>query len=180
MPVSTNVANWLPPDTTYAMRSYGDTIGFRALMTVVLMGRDRTSIHKPEYCLPAQGFRIQKTERKTIPIQEPHAYELPVVKMTGSKELRTTTGQRVQARSLFVYWFVADNQLTADHNERMRWMARDLLTRGLLQRWAYVSCFALCLPGEEDAAYARMEKLIAAAVPQFQLATGPTTAVASQ
>jgi hypothetical protein len=37
-----------------------------------------------------------------------------------------------------------------------------------LQRWAYVSYFSICEPGQEDAVFARMEKLIAASVPEFQ------------
>ena len=171
LPVSTNVSTWLPPDTTYAQRAYRDSDGFQALMNVVLMGRDRTSIHKPEYCLPGQGFQIQKTEPTTIAIELPHSYQLPVTKITAAKEVMTTSGQRAQARAIYVFWFVADGKVTADHNERMRSMARSLITEGVLQRWAYVSCFAMCLPGEEEAIYARMEKLIAAAVPQFQLAT---------
>ena len=40
---------------------------------------------------------------------------------------------------------------------------------GVLQRWAYVSYFSVCEPGQEDATFARMEKLIAASVPAFQL-----------
>jgi hypothetical protein len=58
-------------------------------------------------------------------------------------------------------------------------MARPLITRGELQRWAYVSCRAYCPPGHEAATYARMEELSAAAVPQFQLTTGPARAFAS-
>jgi len=38
-----------------------------------------------------------------------------------------------------------------------------------LQRWAYISYFSQCEPGQEDAAFARMEKLIAASVPKFQM-----------
>ena len=76
---------------------------------------------------------------------------------------------------VFVYWFVADGELTAQHRQRMWWMARDLLTRGVLQRWAYVSCFSACPPGQEEATYARMREWIAAAVPQFQRAAGPST-----
>ena len=42
------------------------------------------------------------------------------------------------------------------------------LRTGTLQRWAYVACFAQCLPGEEDKAFARVKELVAEAVPQFQ------------
>jgi hypothetical protein len=81
-------------------------------------------------------------------------------------------GVRGRARALYVFWFVADGQLTADHNERMLWMARDLLMTGVLQRWAYVSCVSYCQPGQEEAAFARMSELIGAAVPRFQLTAG--------
>ena len=45
----------------------------------------------------------------------------------------------------------------------------DLLSKAVWQRWAYVSYFSACEPGREDAAAARMEKVIAATVPEFQM-----------
>jgi hypothetical protein len=45
----------------------------------------------------------------------------------------------------------------------------DVLRTGELGRWAYVSYFTGCRPGEEDAVFERMSKLIAASVPEFQL-----------
>jgi hypothetical protein len=76
------------------------------------------------------------------------------------------------ARGLYVYWFVADGQCTARHGQRMWWMARDLVRAGVLQRWAYVACLAMCRPGEEGPTFERMRKFIAAAVPQFQMTPG--------
>jgi hypothetical protein len=43
------------------------------------------------------------------------------------------------------------------------------LLKGILQRWAYISYFAPCLPGQEEATFDRMKKLIAASVPEYQL-----------
>ena len=177
-PIAKVVSGWLPKDTTFAQRVYRAPDGFATLVNVVLMGSDRTSIHKPEYCLQGQGFRTEKIERLTIPIREPHPYSLPVQKWTVSREIQTGNGARGRHSAIYVFWFVADQQLTADHNERMKWMARDLLLRGVLQRWAYVACYSVCLPGQEDATYARMQEWIAAAVPRFQLATGPVTDLA--
>lgn len=178
IPVAKIVNEWLPKDTVYGQRLYESPDGFWTQTTVVLMGTDRTSIHKPEYCLTGQGFQTTKTERDMIDIQHPHPYQLPVVKMTVRREAITPDGQRVPQSALYVYWFVADQQLTADHNERMLWMARDQVTRGILQRWAYVSCFSICQPGQEDVAYARIRQWIAASVPEFQIATGTPKALA--
>ncbi|MBK8000935.1 MAG: exosortase-associated EpsI family protein [Verrucomicrobia bacterium] len=172
------VNDWLPKDTVYGQRYYEAPDGYWLQSTVVLMGTDRTSIHKPEYCLTGQGFQVSSIERDTVEISQPHRYELPVVKMTLSREATSQDGQRIKQSALFVYWFVADDQLTADHNERMLWMARDQVTRGLLQRWAYVSCFTVFHPGQERAVYSRMRDWISASVPEFQIATRPSGALA--
>jgi hypothetical protein len=42
-----------------------------------------------------------------------------------------------------------------------------------------VSCLALCFPGQEDAAYGRVENFLAAAVPEFQLASRPAVTPAA-
>jgi hypothetical protein len=172
LPIAKVVLDWLPKDTTYAQRLYQAADGFNLTVNVVLMGSDRTSIHKPEYCLTGQGLRIEKAEECRIPIGGPHPYDLPVMKMTAGWEQKDSGSAPAARRALFVYWFVADGELTANHNQRFWWTARDLIRHGVLQRWAYVSCLAACLPGQEGAAYARMQEFIAAAVPQFQLSEG--------
>ena len=68
---------------------------------------------------------------------------------------------------------MADNEQTADHWTRILWLARDLLRHGVLQRWAYVSYFTICYPGQEEATFERMQKLITASVPEFQLPLQP-------
>jgi hypothetical protein len=171
LPIPTKVTSWLPKDTTFGSRYYEAPDGFGMMLNVVLMGSDRTSIHKPEYCLPGNGTSIDRKESRSIPVSEPHAYELPVTCFTLSREIEER-GVRSRTRALYVFWFVADGQVTADHNQRMLWMTRDLVTKGILQRWAYVSCYSYCQPGQEDAVFARMAEYIGAAVPRFQLASG--------
>jgi hypothetical protein len=101
------------------------------------------------------------------------------MKLTSAKQVQDKNGELRKLSGLYVYWFVADNQLTPYHGERMWWMARDLIRTGVLQRWAYVSYFTVCWPGQEDAAFSRLKDLIAASVPEFQLAAGPSATVAS-
>lgn len=177
-PMADVVLDWLPRDTTLAARRYTAPDGFALLVNAVVMGTDRTSIHKPDYCLIGQAFSIEKSERGTVLIEQPHRYELPVMKLFCAKEAKLADGTKVKVPGLFVYWFVADGQLTAEHNERMRWMARDLIFHRTLQRWAYVSCFTVFPPGQEEAVWARMQSFLAAAVPQFQTTTGPADTAA--
>jgi len=148
----------------------------------VLMGSDRTSIHKTEYCMEGSGWRINRalSEPVKIHMDRPCAYDLPAMKYITSREVEMD-GQKRQVQGIYVAWFVADNdEFTADHWQRMWWLARDLLKTGVLQRWALVSCFTACAPGQENAAFERMKKFISATAPEFLLVPRPKgTAVSS-
>lgn len=164
------VLDLLPKDTSYAQRLYTATDGFRVNANIILMGMDRTSIHKPEFCLTGQGWNTPKKETVNIPIPGPHPYRLQVAKWTLTKFVEDNQGQKQEVCGLYVFWFVAKNEETVSHWQRIWWLTRDLLTTGVLQRWAYVSYYSAGFaPGQEDAAFARIEKLIAASVPGFQL-----------
>jgi hypothetical protein len=166
----------LPSDTIFARRRYSkESYPYPIDVSVVLMGRDRTSIHKPEICLPGQGWKIEKTESLTIPMSKPHTYDLPVMKLTASKVAADGT----RGRALFIYWFVSESRLTADHRKRVWWSAKDLITDGVMQRWAYVACLSFCRPEHEEMTFARMKEFIAAAVPEFQLVSGPKQSIAA-
>lgn len=175
------VTNTLPRDTSYGQRLYRAPDGFRILVNVVLMGLDRTSLHKPEFCLVGGGWRIDSSERLTIAISRPHLYLLPVTRKLLTRQ-ENIGGYQVTARGIFVYWYVAEGAISGDATglERMWWMAKELVRTGVLQRWAYVTCFTVCAPGEEEKAYNRLCEFIAAAVPEFQLATGKQVDVKSE
>lgn len=158
----------LPKDTSFAQRRYVAPDGFWVNANIILMGMDRTSIHKPEICLPGQGWRIDQKTTVNLPIAGPRPYHLRVARWTITNFMQNADGQKQEIRGLYVFWFVARDEQTDDHWQRVWWLTRDLLTTGILQRWAYVSYFAVCLPGQEDATFDQMKKLIAASVPEFQ------------
>ena len=179
-PVAVTEQRMLPPDTLYGRRIYTAPDKFKTLVSIVLMGTDRTSIHKPQYCLTGLGEQIVGSEVITIPITSPHRYDLKVMKLNTRSEQNIGKGQTIPVSGIFLYWFVADGHLTPHHGERMWLMGRDLLTRGLLQRWAYVACYARCSPGQETELLERMKQFLAAAVPQFQTTAGePARAAAA-
>lgn len=167
VPITRVEIGTLPTDTTFARRLYSATNGFQLQLSVVLMGMDRSSIHKPQYCLVGQGWQVLSEQADRIPLAGPRGDALPVWKMTAQQQRTLPDGSHRMVKALYVYWFVADGQVTARHGERMWWMARDLLTRGTLQRWAYVSVLGLCLPGQEEQTYERMKEFIAESTPQY-------------
>ena len=164
----------LPQDTSFGQRRYEAADGFQIAMNVVLMGSDRTSLHKPQFCLIGAGWRIDQTENITVRVPRPQPYDLPVTKITTSREV-TSNGQTVPMRGVYLYWFVCDGAISGEDSggQRMWWMAKELLRTGVLQRWAYVTCFSVCAPGQEAATCKRMEQVLAAAVPEFQLTPKP-------
>ena len=162
------VLNYLPSDSSYAERIYIAPDGLQVSATIVLMGGDRTSIHNADYCLNGQGFSGREKFVENIPIGRPQPYLLPVARWNIKGVFPQPDGQSVEVHGIYVFWFVADGEQTPDHFQFMKWLALDLLRTGVLQRWAYISYFAACAPGQEDATFERMKNLIAHSVPEYQ------------
>lgn len=166
-PVSTEELNDLPKDTTFGRRFYWTTNGdFAVQLTVVLMGTDHTSIHQPQYCLYAAHWAITNTERVSLPMDRPFA-DVPAIKISATQNLDGKT-----RNCIYVYWFVSGENITSEEGSRLWSMWKTILQKGVMERWAYVSYFAPCVPGTEEATFERLEKFIRASAPQFQLVTG--------
>jgi hypothetical protein len=171
----------LPQDTSFGKRIYVASDGFWVQVNVVLMGSDRTSLHRTEYCMEGAGWHINRnlSKESAVRIEKPYPYDLPVMEFLLSGDL-TLDGKKQKLSGVYIFWFVADNEYTASPSRRMWWMARDLARTGVLQRWACVSYFAACEPGREDATFERVKKLISASVPEFQLTPAPAAAKFTQ
>jgi hypothetical protein len=169
MPEPEVVLGYLPKDTSYASRRYIAADGAWAMGTVILMGADRTSIHRPDYCLPGQGWQIRDKAEVKLNIAGAHPYELPVMKWIVGNAYSAPDGSKQNVSGIYVFWFVTENRATDSFPAMLKSMLVHQLTSGELQRWAYVSFFTVCRPGEEDTTFARIKPLIATAVPEFQL-----------
>jgi len=177
VPESDVELGYFPKDTSYIRRSYQTDGAPPIFATIVMMGADRTSIHKPDYCLPGQGWQITKKSVVKVPLASVN-YELPVSVWRLSNSLQAPDGRVQTIHGIYVFWFVADNEQTPSFYQRLWWLTRDMVSTGVLQRWAYVSYFTPCEPGQEDAAVERVKKLISESVPQFQLLPPPATVIA--
>jgi hypothetical protein len=180
LPEAQIVLDKLPKDSSFGQRSYTSDDGkFQAQVNVVLMGTDRSSIHKPQICLTGQGWACdnQATRPELVRLEKPFPYDLEVNKYVASKVVEMD-GRPQTVRGLYVYWYVDGTHHTAKQWEWMAWwMPQDLVLHGLLERWAYISIFTVCAPGGEDQAFGQVKKLMAGLVPQFQVVprAGETT-----
>jgi hypothetical protein len=173
LPITTAELTGLPRDTTFGRMGYGSAAdGFQVQLTTVLMGTDHTSIHQPQYCLYAQGWNITNSERIVLRMNRPFAYDIPAVKLTATRQFLDKNGQARVLNCLYIYWFVSGDKITAEEGTRLWSIADALLKKGEIERWAYISYFSACLPGEESATLDRLKQFIGASVPEFQTVTG--------
>jgi len=162
----------LPRDTTFGRRFYELPDNFQAMISVVLMGTDRTSIHQPQFCLVGGGWIIDKTERVMLRMDRPYRYELPVMKLTTSTRVLDRQKHPMMVSGLYVYWFVTADKITAEQGQRLWSIAQRMVEKGELERWAYIAYFTTCPPGQEQATFKRLEQFIRASAPDFQVVKG--------
>jgi hypothetical protein len=158
----------LPADTGYARKSYVAVAdpAQRVFVSVVLSGRDRTSIHRPELCLVGQGWSIEGAtrERFAYPGRAEAGFAGTVLRV--KREVVTARG-RVAVPELVAYWFVDSERVVATNGGRFWRDAWNRLAHGRPDRWAYVLVQTGAGDGE-SAAMMRMQAVLAGTLPAFQ------------
>lgn len=125
----------LPPDTCILIKNYSDGQGREIPVTVVFSAENQRSIHRPQRCLPGQGFVIERTRIRSVAL--PGRVPLEVIALT----VRQQIGQRQDRASYmtYVYWYVGGDYETSSHYDRLARTAADRVFKNRLDRWAYVS-----------------------------------------
>ena len=80
----------LPKDTSFLKSKYGETTNDPVFVSVVLSGRDRESIHRPERCLVGQGLTISR--RVVIPAELPDGKTIQLMVIEYQRTFRTEEG----------------------------------------------------------------------------------------
>ena len=132
----------LPADTGLVRKYYERDGGAPVHASIVLSGNDRSSIHRPQVCMTANGYEIVGDTLLRIPLGEGRdPLDVMVLDMN-----RTGSGGKTEY-IYYAYWFVGKGRETASHVQRMAWMATDRVLRGVSHRWAYI---ALSAPRNPD------------------------------
>ena len=128
----------LAKDTQFARKIYTGPEGDQILVSIVLSGDDMTnSIHRPERCLPAQGWQVRSSSKRTIQI--PGGKSLDVTRLKSTQAVETGGQRRIEVTNLNYYWFIGYKDMTASHLTRSGIDIRDRVLKGQSQRWAYVT-----------------------------------------
>ncbi|MBC7369185.1 MAG: EpsI family protein, partial [Undibacterium sp.] len=158
----------LPADTGYARKNYVAVAdgARRVFVSVVLSGRDRTSIHRPELCLVGQGWSIEGATREDFDYPGRGEARFAATVLRVKREIVTPRG-RVAVPELVAYWFVDSERVVATNGGRFWRDAWNRLAHGRPDRWAYVLVQTSATDGEE-AALGRMQAVLAGTLPAFQ------------
>jgi EpsI family protein len=132
--------NGLAPDTSFVKRMYSNAFGDQIAVSIVLAGEDPdNSIHRPERCLPAQGWTVVDSKVVTIPNSEFPGGGLKATRLHNQRTIEDEKGNSYTLYNLNYYWFVGYKTVTPSHIDRALTDIRDRVTKGYNQRWAYVT-----------------------------------------
>ena len=162
----------LPADTEYERAEYVNISGRKLTCSIVLAGADRRSIHRPEVCLPAQGWTIKSASFVTIAVEGGH--QIPAKRLLLSRQIELRDGSQGEIKAYSYYWFVGNDVVTADQKERVLLTAVDNILRNVNHRWAYITVMSWITdtlePGgtTEEEAQETIESFINEVLPEFQ------------
>jgi hypothetical protein len=134
------------------------------------------SIHRPERCLPAQGWQMQSSSSRIIQI--PGGKSLGVTRLQNVRTVPTQDKGRLTVTNLDYYWFIGYKDMTASHLTRTEIDLRDRIMYGYSQRWAYVTIAANVTKGiwrperTEEQTAAMLDEFIQQLAPRLQRPDG--------
>lgn len=127
----------LPKDTILNRQLYHHSSGRSVQAAVVLSGRHRSSLHRPELCLTVSGSDIATTHQMKVNLKDGSTLQVRVLDMLST--IRLPDGRTTQSASYYAYWFAGRHHRTPNHVRRMLLMAMDKVLFSKIDRWAYIS-----------------------------------------
>lgn len=135
--------------TKFARKAYHNGAGFEIIASVVLSGEDMSrSIHRPERCMPAQGFTI--IDKGSVPVALGDRGMIRVTRLQNVRNVADENGKSLALYNVTYYWFVGHTVTTGSHILRTWLDMKDRLIHGYNQRWAYITVAAQLPSGAEQ------------------------------
>ena len=132
----------LPKDTIIRKKEYTHPSGTVLTAAIVVSGRERASIHRPQVCLTGGGQEIVHEE--VMKLESEESFKVSVLDLV--RPVKAPDGRVLQYTSYYAYWFVGKGHETPYHLQRMFWMASDRVIHSRTSRWAYVSVSGIRQP----------------------------------
>lgn len=134
----------LAKDTQFVKSIYTNETQ-QVFVSIVLSGRERDSIHRPERCLVGQGNTIVNQHFWNVVM--PQIIEVPlegrkplkVAVLETIRNYRAPDGEMKAYYGYYAYWFVGQDRETPSHYMRMLWLAWDRVVHSRSHKWAYIA-----------------------------------------
>lgn len=138
----------LPADTVQLKKKYVNSSGNVIHVGIVLSGKERASIHRPQVCLVGQGRQIMDTTYMPVPMEGRTPLKVTVLDLMTT--IPRVDGSELKYATYYAYWFVGKDRETPYHVQRMVWMATDRIFRNVSHRWAYISVSGSRTDGSDE------------------------------
>jgi|JI6StandDraft_1071083.scaffolds.fasta_scaffold18019_3 exosortase len=110
------------------------------IATLVLSGAEKRSLHSPEVCLPAQGWKTGETTQ--IQLDLGLEKEISASLMTMYLDQVDAQGRRGRMRALFIYWYHgSDGTTCASDQQHVLRTYSDAFFKDLNHRWSLLTFF---------------------------------------
>jgi hypothetical protein len=119
---------------------YGSPDGRRLLATVVVGGPGKRTLHRPEVCLPGQGWIISSSS--SVPISLANGQTVTATLLRLFRDTSNDQGVRIRIRALNFYWYIgSDGGTRPDYYGHIAKGYQDAILKNLNHRWSMVSFF---------------------------------------
>ncbi len=117
------------------------------LATIVLSGPARRALHRPDICLPGQGWSI--SDKVEVPVRLSDGREVSTMMMRLFRDSVDGSGHLVRTRGLNIFWYQGYGETqTADYYSHVFLTYFDSVFKNLNHRWALMSFFIPYSEGE--------------------------------
>ena len=120
--------------------AYLNEKGRQIICSVILSGKGKRNLHRPEVCLPGQGWTIVESSPVTVPLAGESALKATMLRIFVDRS--TPDGRRERVRGVNIYWYVGSDDTTcASHYEHVLKSYAHAIFRNVNHRWAMISVF---------------------------------------
>lgn len=140
MDMSAEERNVLDEGVELVRTFYTSPQGRRILVTLIVGGPGKRTLHRPEVCLPGQGWSIGSSEVMPLEFADGSKAEATVLRLF--RDAGTEGGPSVRVRALNVYWYIGSDGVTRpDYYGHISKGYQDALFKGINHRWSMLSVF---------------------------------------
>ncbi len=117
-----------------------------AMATVIIGGPEGRTLHRPEVCLPGQGWRINSTRKTSLDLGLPGIPPIDATLLSLIRQSPNPDGSITSQVGYNLYWYIGHDRMAASYNEHIARSLFDSVFRNVNHRWSMVSLFHFTKP----------------------------------